>query len=81
MTALSLSLPDDLVREIADRAASLVVEQQSDSKWLTRDRAARYLGVPIARLEKDKAVPCHRWDGRVFYNRDELDGWLLAKGR
>jgi hypothetical protein len=43
---------------------------------LTRAQAAAYLNVPTSRLEKDRTVPAHRWDGRILYNRAELDAWL-----
>jgi hypothetical protein len=52
----------------------------ASSPWLDRKAAADYLGVPISRVEKDRTLPCHRWEGRVLYHRDELDGWLLEKG-
>ncbi len=46
---------------------------------MTRAEAADYLRVPLSRLEKDRTVPTHRWDGRVLYARHELDAWLDAR--
>lgn len=77
----SLPLPaewlDQLVALVGDR---LVAEVGLGSPWLDRKAAADYLGVSISRLEKDRTVPCHRWEGRVMYHRAELDEWLLAMG-
>ncbi len=84
MNELALILPAAAVEAIAQRAAEIVVERlgsDGGSPWLTRKQAAAYLGVPASRLEKDKTVPAHRWDGRVLYNRGELDEWLLGFGQ
>jgi hypothetical protein len=48
------------------------------SPWMTREAAARYLSLPVSRLEKDRRIPCHRQDRRVLYHRDELDAYLRA---
>jgi excisionase family DNA binding protein len=78
--SLSLALPSKLVEAIASRAAELVVEQLGNgSPWLTRSEAAAYLRLPVSRLEKDKAIPCHREGRRVLYHRDELDAYLSKK--
>jgi hypothetical protein len=80
MTAPSgvvLSLPPDAVETIAELAARLVVDRlgAEPSPWLTRAEAADHLRVSVSRLEKDRTVPVHRWNGRVLYNRAELDEW------
>ena len=75
-----LVLPDDvlehLVAQVADRVRA---ELATSSPWMTRAEAATYLRVPLSRLEKDRTVPSHRWDGRVLYARHELDAWLEAR--
>lgn len=76
---LSLTLPSELVEAIAQRAAEIVVEELGNgSPWLTREAAARYLSLPVSRLEKDRTIPCHREGRRVLYHRDELDAYLRA---
>ena len=76
----ALTLPHDVVEAIAERAAELVIERIGNgSPWLTREAAARYLSLPVSRLEKDKAIPCHREGRRVLYNREELDAHLSSK--
>lgn len=77
---LSLALPYELVEAIAARAAELVLEQLGNgSPWMDRAAAARYLSLPVSRLEKDKAIPCHREERRVLYNREELDTYLSRR--
>lgn len=79
---LAITLPPEAVEQFVERVAELVLERlggQNGSPWMTRAEAAEYLRVPASRLEKDKTLPCHRWDGRVFYDRAELDEWLSSK--
>lgn len=77
----SLSLPAEWLEALADLvAARLSGELAGASPWLDRKAAADYLSVSISRLEKDRTVPCHRWEGRVMYHRVELDEWLLGMG-
>jgi hypothetical protein len=77
MSGVHLELPVALVDQIIDEVTARVrAELETSSPWLTRTQAADYLSVPVSRLEKDRSVPAHRWDGRVFYDRRELDAWL-----
>ena len=77
---LTLSIPPEVVEAVAQRIATIILErgQDASSPWLTRKEAAEYLSVPVSRLEKDRALPSHRWEGRVLYNRYELDEHLLS---
>ena len=68
---------DALAELVADRLSGVPV---GTSPWLDRKAAAVYLGVSVSRLEKDRTVPSHRWEGRVLYHRVELDEWLLGMG-
>lgn len=78
---LALTVPAEWLDALADLVADrLSVAGDGVSPWLDRPGAAGYLGVTLSRLEKDRTVPCHRWDGRVLYHRGELDGWLLGMG-
>jgi hypothetical protein len=81
--ALSLPLPAEWLEQLAvavsDRLQGRLDERASP--WLTRQAAADYLGVPVSRLEKDRTVPCRRWDGRVLYDRVELDEFVRSKER
>jgi hypothetical protein len=78
---LALPVPPEWL----DALAGLVAERlrllgEPVSPWMTRAQAADYLSVSLARLEKDRTVPAHRWEGRVLYHRGELDEWLLGMG-
>jgi hypothetical protein len=71
----------EAVELIANRAADIVLERRdaiSASPWLTREAAAAYLGLPVSRLEKDRAIPRHRDGRRVLHHRDELDAFFLT---
>ena len=73
---MNVELPDSLIEAIARRAAEIVLEQngqQNDSPWMTRKQAAKYVGLPASRFEKDRTIPCHRDGRRVLYRKDELD--------
>jgi excisionase family DNA binding protein len=48
------------------------------SPWLDREAAARYLSLPVSRLEKDRAIPFHREGRRVLYHREELDAYMFS---
>jgi hypothetical protein len=77
MTGLYLALTDELLDEIVVQVIERVkLHMAAASPWMTRAEAADYLHVPISRLEKDRTVPSHRWDGRILYSRPELDAWI-----
>jgi excisionase family DNA binding protein len=76
MTRLTVTLDEAALEQIASKAAELVLERLGavpGSPWMTRARAAAYLGLPVSRLEKDRSIPCHRDGRRVLYHRAELD--------
>lgn len=77
---ISLPIPSAWV----DLIATLVAEKlaaEAPSPWMSRREAADYLRVPLSRLEKDRSVPSHRWDGRILYSRPELDAFLIERSR
>jgi hypothetical protein len=78
----SLPIPEQWVVTLADLVADRLRDDVSErrSPWLTRRQLAEYLTVPVSRVEKDRTIPCHRWEGRVLYHRDEVDQWLLKQG-
>jgi len=76
---VAITLPPAALKQLVDQVAERVrAELSSASPWLTRQQAAYYLQVPLSRLEKDRTVPSHRWDGRVLYDRRELDAWISS---
>ncbi len=80
LPSVTLAIPSEAIEAIAERALELVLSRldERSSPWLTRAQAAEYLAVPLSRLEKDRRIPCHRWDGRVLYHRDELDAFVRS---
>lgn len=76
MTDATVTLPDEFIEQVAQRVAAILAERDTGSPWMSRAQAAEYMAVPLSRLEKDKTVPCHRWDGRLLYDRRELDEFL-----
>jgi hypothetical protein len=70
---ISAAVLNEIIEVVAERVRGELAEA---SPWLTRPEAATYLRVPRSRLEKDRSVPAHRWEGRVLYHRGELDEWL-----
>ena len=78
---VSLKLPAESIEALVDAVRDrLTSEPSQSSPWMTRAQAAEYLGVPVSRLEKDRRMPSHRWEGRVMYHRGELDEYLLGFG-
>lgn len=74
--AIAVELPSSFIDAVAERVAEQLAEIAAGSPWMDRRAAATYLGVSVARLERRKDVPAHRWDGRVLYHRGEIDEWL-----
>lgn len=83
MSAVELNLPDELLEQIAARAAALVLEQQTSSAptWLNTTDAADYIAAKPGRIhdlvQLGKLAP--RRDGRrLLFRRDDLDAYLEA---
>ena len=79
--ALTVSVPDELLEQIAQRAAAILAEQQPPSAppWLSTDQAADYLACKPARIhdlvQLRKLEP--RRDGRrLLFRREDLDAYL-----
>ena len=76
---------DRLLDELAERTARRLLELQpppasNDAPpWMSTANAAAYLDIPKARLYKLTAqggIPHYKQDGRLLFNRHELDDWL-----
>lgn len=86
---LTVAVPDELVQELAERIAELVVERveaqpQVASPWLDFEAALAYLGFSRDRLYKltaARAIPFRKkHDGQgLLFHRDELDRWVEAE--
>jgi excisionase family DNA binding protein len=78
---------DTLLDHVAERIARRLLELQSlqppptvdGSPWMSIDTAAAYLDLPKQRLYKltaQGAIPHYKQDGRLLFNRQELDQWM-----
>ena len=86
--ALELEALEPLLEKLARRIVELEQElrsaQVSDgerSPWLSLLHAAVYLDWPRQRLYKltaQGAIPHYKHEGRLLFNRDELEDWLRS---
>jgi len=86
---LAIVVPDELLQDLAERTAELVVAQlpsttRVDSPWLDFEGAMTYLGFSRDRLYKltaARAIPFRKKrDGQgLLLHRDELDRWVEAE--
>jgi excisionase family DNA binding protein len=77
---LALTLPDELLDEIAERAAGKLLElQAAPEPWVGVDEAAHHLGCKphrIYSLVHRKAVPFRKDGSRLLFRLSQLDVWL-----
>lgn len=85
--AISVNVGDELVEEIAHRAAELLAEQAAapnSDGWLRgAEKIAAYLDCPRSRvyaLNSAKRIPVHHDGSALIARRSELDKWLLRGG-
>lgn len=84
---LTLSIADELVERIAERAAELVAGRQAEATgdgWLRgADKIADYIDSPRSRvyaLTSARSIPVHHDGSALIARRSELDTWLLNGG-
>jgi excisionase family DNA binding protein len=67
----------------AKEGARLALEAQLQaSPWLNVDSAAAYLDTSIGAIRgmvKRRQIPVHRTNGRLLFNRQELDAWARGE--
>jgi len=79
---------EELVERVARRVVALQIEEQrrqmeSDglSPWMSLNTAAAYLDWPkqrLYRLTASGAIPHYKQEGRLLFNRAELERWLAG---
>lgn len=86
-SAVSLNVADELVEQIAHRAAELVAarsERPAEDGWLRgAERIAAYIDAPRSRvyaLVSARRIPVHHDGSALIARRSELDRWLLRGG-
>lgn len=87
MSAISLNVADELVEQIAHRAAELLTERSDmpvEDGWLRgAERIAAYIDAPRSRvyaLASARRIPVHHDGSALIARRSELDRWLLRGG-
>jgi excisionase family DNA binding protein len=85
---LITELTPDAIAAIVEQAVRKVLSENaqpaesSGSRALDIREAAKYVGLTkqtIYRKTSANEIPHSKRAGRVFFDRKELDGWLLAK--
>lgn len=87
MAALRLEIDEELVEQIAERAAELIgvrPERKEPDGWLRgADRIAAYIDAPRSRvyaLVSARRIPVHHDGSALIARRSELDRWLVQGG-
>jgi hypothetical protein len=87
--ALTLTVDDRLIDQVAERAAELLARRQGDTAaredgWLRgADKIAAYIDAPRSRvygLVSAGRIPVHHDGSALVARRSELDAWLLNGG-
>jgi excisionase family DNA binding protein len=78
---LALTIPRELVEAIARRVVELLPPPEQGSVWLTVAEAAEHLATSEdalrAKLKPGRSsIPHHRVEGRILFDRNELDRWV-----
>ena len=83
---LYVPIPGELLDEVAQRVADIVIERLSGElrgtaggRWMRAAEAAEYLGWTRGALYarvRSKGMPHYKVDGLLLFKRDELDTWL-----
>lgn len=76
MTGVRLDLPDEILDEIAHRAAEMVARP----RMMSKTRLAEHLGVTERTLRTwwEKGLPAHRVGKTLIFNLVEVERWIEA---
>ncbi len=87
MAALRVEIDEELIEQIAERAARLIGERSQGKQqdgWLRgADRIAAYIDAPRSRvyaLVSARRIPVHHDGSALIARRSELDRWLVQGG-
>jgi hypothetical protein len=87
MAALRLEIDEELIEQIAVRAAELIGERSGRQEldgWLRgADKIAAYIDAPRSRvyaLASARRIPVHHDGSALIAKRSELDVWLKGGG-
>ena len=83
----AIDIGDDLIEQIAERAAALIADQRNETTgdgWLRgAHKIAAYIDAPRSRvygLVSARRIPVHHDGSALIARRSELDAWLLSGG-
>jgi len=84
---IAIDIGDELIEQIAERAAALIADQRNEAAgdgWLRgAHKIAAYIDAPRSRvygLVSARRMPVHRDGSALIARRSELDAWLLNGG-
>jgi hypothetical protein len=85
VAALRVEIDEELIEQIAERAAELIGERTREPDgWLRgADRIAAYIDAPRSRvyaLVSARRIPVHHDGSALIARRSELDRWLVQGG-
>lgn len=86
MNALTVDVPPELVGQIAERAAEIVLERQgdhTDDRWLTVAEAAEHLRCSrnrVYQLVSARRIPFSKDGSRTLFRRSQIDRWVEEGG-
>lgn len=87
MAALRVEIDEELIEQIATRAAELISERSEIREadgWLRgADKIAAYIDAPRSRvyaLVSARRIPVHHDGSALIARRSELDRWLVQGG-
>ncbi len=85
-SAFVLALPDELIEQIAQRAAEIIAEQShlKPEPWLDVAAAARHLKISISQVYSLCATcrdfPRTKEGSRTYFRASQLDDWREKRG-
>jgi predicted DNA-binding transcriptional regulator AlpA len=87
MSTLAFELPDELVEQIAQRAAELIAERQPTTAepWLNVEQAAAHLAISTSQLytltsqRHRNGLPVTKEGSRSYFRASELDRWRAKR--
>jgi hypothetical protein len=86
MSAVTLDLPDEVIDEIARRAAAIAASSApaAAEPWLNIKQAAEHMGISTSQLytlcsrRRVNGIPVTKEGARSYFKASELDRWRTA---
>jgi len=82
-----LPVPDEIVEEVARRAAAILAEKPAAAEpWLNVEQAAAHMGISASQLyslcsaRRTNGLPVTKEGSRNYFKASELDRWRERRG-